>query len=189
MIRCLYRAKCPQQFNQSLLAVAPGNTDRPSTSFLGFQVSFEARHKRMRSVLSNREPCFYDLTQAQLDRQRFSLRSLLIASLPLCYERSTSSLPLPQRVPQCTSGIVLIACLPGSLSLHSNMGLQRRKVNQLAEAESKAAEEIAASHQQRQHRPPVQQRNPLLSYLTTVVLACAFWIIMQALYKYAAHLA
>lgn len=71
------------------------------------------------------------------------------------------------------------------------MGLQRRKVNQLAEAESKAAEEIAASHQQKQQRPqaPTQQRSPLVSYLTTVALACLFWVSMQALYKYAAHLA
>lgn len=74
------------------------------------------------------------------------------------------------------------------------MGMQRRKTNQLAEAEAKATAEIAAEaaaadpQQQRRTQPafkaPLAQ-SQVVSYLTTVALACAFWLFMQALHKYA----
>jgi regulator of protease activity HflC (stomatin/prohibitin superfamily) len=80
------------------------------------------------------------------------------------------------------------------------MGLQRRKTNQLAEAEAKATAEIAAEaaaadpqqqQQQQQRRaqktsqPPLNERSPLVSYFVTVALACAFWTFMQLVHKYA----
>jgi hypothetical protein len=75
------------------------------------------------------------------------------------------------------------------------MGLQRRKTNQLAEAEAKATAEIAAGAaadpQQQQRgaqqasKAPLHERSPLVSYFVTVALACAFWTFMQLLHKYA----
>jgi hypothetical protein len=74
-----------------------------------------------------------------------------------------------------------------------NMGLQRRKANQLSEAEAQAHKEMAAERQHssgsKQQRPPQQPRSPYMSYLTTVILACLFWLIFQQLHKHAAHLA
>ncbi len=82
------------------------------------------------------------------------------------------------------------------------MGLQRRRAHQLAEAEDKAAAEMAAERasdrtaatadgstrrgvqQQRQIKP----HSALRAYLTTVVMACGFWIAMQLLARWAAHL-
>jgi hypothetical protein len=73
------------------------------------------------------------------------------------------------------------------------MGLQRRKNNQLAEAEAKATAEIAAAaadpqQQRRAQQPPkapLHVRSPLVSYFVTVGLACGFWLLMQTLHKYA----
>lgn len=82
-------------------------------------------------------------------------------------------------------------CVIQLYSQAAHMGLQRRKINQLAEAEDKAAAEIAASHQQRrpaqQPKPPLHVRSPVASYLLSVALACVFWVAMQLLYKYAHH--
>jgi Flp pilus assembly protein TadB len=92
------------------------------------------------------------------------------------------------------------------------MGLARRKANQLAAAEATATKEIAAAHaadaQQQQQQPAgssllkqqqqqqrgrqqqqLQPRNVLRSYLTTLALACGFWLLVQALHKYSAHMA
>lgn len=74
------------------------------------------------------------------------------------------------------------------------MGLQRRKVNQLAEAEVKATQEILAERQQqgsKQQRQPLQQqpRSPVVSYFITVALACVFWVVFQQLHKYSMHMA
>jgi hypothetical protein len=76
------------------------------------------------------------------------------------------------------------------------MGLQRRKANQLVEAEDKATAEMAAAaadpQQQRRTRQPskapLHERSPLVSYFVTVALACAFWMLMQTLHKYAHHM-
>lgn len=72
------------------------------------------------------------------------------------------------------------------------MGLQRRKANQLSEAEAKATEQIAAEHSRqssKQQRQAPKPSSPLVSYLITVVLACVFWLIYQQLHKHAFHLA
>lgn len=72
------------------------------------------------------------------------------------------------------------------------MGLQRRKVNQLAEAEVKATQEILAERQQgSKQRQPLQQqpRSPVVSYFITVALACVFWVVFQQLHKYSMHMA
>jgi dipeptide/tripeptide permease len=74
----------------------------------------------------------------------------------------------------------------------SSMGLQRRKANQLSEAEAKATEAIAAQHKQgtrQQRHPAPQPRSQLVSYVITVVLACMFWMIYQQLHKHSLHLA
>jgi hypothetical protein len=72
------------------------------------------------------------------------------------------------------------------------MGLQRRKANQLTEAEVKATQEIAAAHSSSKtpRRPQQQQqpRSPLVSYLITVGLAVLFWLAYQQLHKHAFHL-
>jgi hypothetical protein len=74
------------------------------------------------------------------------------------------------------------------------MGLQRRKTNQLAEAEAKATAEMAAGAaadpQQQQRgaqasKASSHERSPIVSYFVTVALACAFWTFMQLLHKYA----
>jgi hypothetical protein len=74
------------------------------------------------------------------------------------------------------------------------MGLQRRKNNQLAEAEAKATAEIAAAaasadpqqrRAQQTPKAPLHVRSPLVSYFLTVALACAFWTLVQTLHKYA----
>jgi hypothetical protein len=73
------------------------------------------------------------------------------------------------------------------------MGITRRKHNQLAEAEAKAMSDIASEAKQqgqsRQQQQPKQQPNPFVQYLWTLALACVFWVVVQALFKYSAHLA
>lgn len=73
------------------------------------------------------------------------------------------------------------------------MGLQRRKANQLSEAEAKATQELAAERQQSSkqqlQRRQQQPQSPLVSYLITVVLGCVFWVVVQKLFKHAMHLA
>lgn len=72
------------------------------------------------------------------------------------------------------------------------MGLQRRKANQLSEAEAKAVQQMAAERQSIRtgvpQKQPQQPRSPVVSYLITVALACTFWVVFQQLHKYAAHM-
>jgi hypothetical protein len=69
------------------------------------------------------------------------------------------------------------------------MGIHRRRVNKLAESEAsiQAAQSNAAASTSKK-----VPRSPTFSwkqYLTSVVLACAFWTLVQYLAKYAGHFA
>jgi hypothetical protein len=84
------------------------------------------------------------------------------------------------------------------------MGLHRRKANQLAEAEAKATQDMAAAHRgdsssmrprqagaaagsaQRPGGLTATQRM-VCSYLVTVALGVGFWALVKALHKHSAH--
>jgi hypothetical protein len=92
----------------------------------------------------------------------------------------------------------------------ASMGLQRRRANQLAQAEAAALQQLADDHKhaaagtsdsqqaraaalqqrlQAEQRQRAQQRFPWRSYLGTVLLSLGFWALVRYLHRYAAHMA
>lgn len=75
------------------------------------------------------------------------------------------------------------------------MGLARRRHNQAAVTEAAEREQQAASGTvlpvDAGRRPAAAKahQHPALSILLTLALACGFWLTVQALARYAAHLA